>query len=314
MIVLDEQLPVRTLADAIRRWYRGRVCVVTDLRPATVIKDDVVPDLLHRVSQPTFVTLNWSDFWQRSAAHRSFCLVCFTLPTNRATDISPLLRRLFRLEPFKTKAARMGKVARVSHEQVAFYQVDDREIHLYAIPKQMVWTALALQSQFEGPSDLFRVLPPADGEDREVRVALSEPTGSGIGVVGHEGAARAVGAVVPRHVSSRSVSGCTLATPPLAVCRRPDHRRRSQRRRGDRSRPPAMLLMLYGDDRFPARLEARPGRLIGPLHWRPPTPGSRESPRRLAGDQALGKSPGSPRTALARPHGLPDRGTTAPGH
>jgi hypothetical protein len=134
MIVLDEQLPVRVLAEAIRRWYRGRVCVITDLRPATVIKDDAVRDLLHTVSQPTFVTLNWTDFWQRSVAHRSFCLVCFTLPTNRAADISPLLRRLFRLGPFKSKAARMGKVARVSHEQVAYYQVNDRELHLDALP------------------------------------------------------------------------------------------------------------------------------------------------------------------------------------
>jgi hypothetical protein len=134
MIVLDEQLPVRVLADAISGWYRGRVCVITDLRPATVIKDDAVPDLLHTVSQPTFVTLNWTDFWQRSVAHRGFCLVCFTLPTNRAPDISPLLRRLFRLGPFKSKAARMGKVVRVGHEQVAYYQVNDRELHLHSLP------------------------------------------------------------------------------------------------------------------------------------------------------------------------------------
>jgi hypothetical protein len=134
MIVLDEQLPASILADAIGRWYRGRVCVITDLRPATVIKDDAVPGLLHTGSQPTFVTLNWTDFWQRIMAHRSFCLVCFTLPTNRAGDISPLLRRLFRLDPFKSKAARMGKVARVSHERVTYYQVNDSEIYLHALP------------------------------------------------------------------------------------------------------------------------------------------------------------------------------------
>jgi hypothetical protein len=45
-----------------------------------------------------------------------------------------LLRRLFRLDPFKSKAARMGKVARVSHERVTYYQVNDSEIYLHALP------------------------------------------------------------------------------------------------------------------------------------------------------------------------------------
>lgn len=134
MIVLDEQLPVRSLMAAIRRWYRGRVCVVTELRPATVIKDEAVPDLLRTVSQPTFITLNWPDFWQRSLAHPNYCIVCFTLPTDRAAEISSQLRRLLRLVRFKTKAARMGKVVRVSREQVAHYQVNDREIYMQAVP------------------------------------------------------------------------------------------------------------------------------------------------------------------------------------
>jgi hypothetical protein len=134
VIVLDEQLPMPVLEESIRRWYRGRVCNLTDLRPETVIKDDAVPDLLRTVSQPTFITINWPHFWHRTEAHLSFCLVCFTLPTDRAADISSLLRRLFRLDSFKTKAARMGKVARVSHEQVAYYQVRDTEIHLRALP------------------------------------------------------------------------------------------------------------------------------------------------------------------------------------
>jgi hypothetical protein len=122
------------MADAPMQWYRGRVCVITDLRPGTVIKDDAIPALLRTVPQPTFVTLNWNHFWQRTVAHEDFCIVCFTLPANRAAEISPLLRRLFRLPAFKTKAARMGKVARISGEQVAYYQAHDSQTHLLPLP------------------------------------------------------------------------------------------------------------------------------------------------------------------------------------
>jgi hypothetical protein len=109
MIVLDEQLQEVGVETALRRWYRGRVCTVTALRPVSVIKDDGIPSLLRAVSNTNFVTLNWKDFWQRTAAHQGFCLVCFTLPPRRELEISVLLRRLFRLPSFKTKAARMGR-------------------------------------------------------------------------------------------------------------------------------------------------------------------------------------------------------------
>ena len=46
MIVLDEQLLGREVDVRVARWYRGAVLFVTDLRPNTVIKDDVIPVLL----------------------------------------------------------------------------------------------------------------------------------------------------------------------------------------------------------------------------------------------------------------------------
>lgn len=134
MIVLDEQLPYRTLIPAIRRWYRGRVCLITELRPATVVKDDAILSLLLTARQPTFVTLNWTDFWPRTSAHPRLCLLCFALETDRALEIAVLLRRLFRLPDFKTRATRMGKIARVSSEQVAYYQVRSRQVHRQPLP------------------------------------------------------------------------------------------------------------------------------------------------------------------------------------
>jgi len=130
MIVLDEHLQGAGLEQAIRRWYRGQVCFIGALRPGSVIKDENVPHLLRSARQPTFVTQNWKHFWQRTAAHGDFCIVCFTLPSERLQEISPLLRGLLRLTAFRTRSARTGKVVRVSGEQVAYYQVNDSQVYL----------------------------------------------------------------------------------------------------------------------------------------------------------------------------------------
>ena len=65
MIVLDEQLLGRGIEHHIAQWYRGTVQFITNIRPNTVIKDDAIPMLLRQLSQPTFVTINARDFWQR---------------------------------------------------------------------------------------------------------------------------------------------------------------------------------------------------------------------------------------------------------
>lgn len=134
MIVLDEHLNGLGVEMAVRRWYRGRVCSVMELRPGTIIKDDAIPPLLRAEHQPTFVTLNWKHFWQRTAAHSGFCIVCIALTTEQAREISPLLRRLLRLPEFRTRADRMGRVARISSERVAYYRVNDDQTYLLPLP------------------------------------------------------------------------------------------------------------------------------------------------------------------------------------
>ena len=46
MIILDENMLGLRLDIPIARWYAGRVCYLTDLRPGTVIKDEAIPQLL----------------------------------------------------------------------------------------------------------------------------------------------------------------------------------------------------------------------------------------------------------------------------
>lgn len=130
MIVLDEQLLGRDLETEIAQWYQGAVCFITDLRPNTVIKDDAVPALLQQENQPTFVTINESDFWRRVAVSDRFCVMCFSLPDSRANEIPALLRSVLQHPEFKTKKNRMGKVIRVTGQEISYYAFDNRRIRV----------------------------------------------------------------------------------------------------------------------------------------------------------------------------------------
>jgi len=127
MLVLDEQLLGRDLDTELAHWYRGPVLFITDLRPGTVIKDDAIPPLLRQQRQTTFLTINESDFWRKVAIDARFCVVCFGLPDSRAGEIPALLRAVFRLAAFQTKARRMGKVLRVTHTTISYYTYREHE-------------------------------------------------------------------------------------------------------------------------------------------------------------------------------------------
>jgi hypothetical protein len=123
MIVFDENMRQRNIMDAVAAWYRGRVISVTVLRPGSIIKDEAIPTLLRSAQRPTFVTTNVDDFWQRVPAHTRYGIVCLVLPDERLQETSSLLRQLFSLPDFKTKARRMGKVVRVSRGQLEYYDI-----------------------------------------------------------------------------------------------------------------------------------------------------------------------------------------------
>ncbi len=128
MIVLDEQLTGRGIEEAIKRWYPGAVRFINELRPGTIIKDEAIPTLLNQEAEPTFVTINETDFWRKVAITTRFCVICIALPDNRATDIPSLLQRLLRHPDFDTKARRMGRVLRLTLSAAAYYTCDDKTV------------------------------------------------------------------------------------------------------------------------------------------------------------------------------------------
>jgi hypothetical protein len=126
MIVLDEQLLGLHLELEIANWYRGKVSFITELRPNSVIKDEAIPHLLRQQLQPTFVTINEQDFWRKVLIDRQYCIVCFVVPNSRAREIPRLLRALFGQVEFETKTKRMGKIIRVTRQEVCYYSFDEK--------------------------------------------------------------------------------------------------------------------------------------------------------------------------------------------
>ena len=122
MIVLDEQLSDSRIITSIEKWYKGAVLIINELRPKTLIKDDNISQLLLTVNQPTFVTINYKDFWRVISAHKKYSVFCFYLSSEYTLEVSETLRELFQLEEFRTKAARMGKVISV-RENIEWYEV-----------------------------------------------------------------------------------------------------------------------------------------------------------------------------------------------
>src|SRR5438093_9557213 len=122
MIVLDEQLQGRRIAAAIERWYPGKVINIRDARLDTDIPDPDVPSLLHHLKDPTFVTINWSDFWphRRKYRHSGYCIICLKLPGDKAQEVPVALRDVLR--QFPTKRERMGKIVLFGRDA---FEIDD---------------------------------------------------------------------------------------------------------------------------------------------------------------------------------------------
>ena len=122
MIVLDDQLSAPYLKSEIEKWYAGSVVVLGSVRPHSIIKDDSIPALLKELKQPTFITINYGDFWRRVKAHRGYCVICFNLPRERAREIPGSLRTILNLPEWRAKRKRMGKVISVSGGKLRYYK------------------------------------------------------------------------------------------------------------------------------------------------------------------------------------------------
>ena len=129
-IILDDQLVDTEVRAQLAQWTT--VQRLRDLRRGEVIKDERVPMILRELRQPTFVTID-TGFWNLRLRDARYCILCFPLRNDEQRQIPGLLRQLLHLPEFATKAARMGKVARVGQTHVDYWQLGDEQ------PQRLTW-------------------------------------------------------------------------------------------------------------------------------------------------------------------------------
>ena len=124
-LVLDDQLDVQIILPELSPWITA--VRLQSLRPGELVLDDRVPEILRTLKTPTFVTID-RGFWKRSLCNPGYCILCFELRSEDQRLLPGLLRRLFRLPEFRTRAARMGKVARVEQTAVTYWEAGKKAV------------------------------------------------------------------------------------------------------------------------------------------------------------------------------------------
>ena len=129
MLVLDENLPAgqRLL---LRRWRIRFRAIGEELGDAGTQDENLIP-LLHRLPQPTLITLD-RDFYRPELAHDGHCLVWVDVRGREAADF---IRRFLRHPAFNTSAKRMGLVIRAHVDGVSCWRPDRR------LPQDTPWPA-----------------------------------------------------------------------------------------------------------------------------------------------------------------------------
>ncbi len=92
-----------------------------------MIRDERVPELLLTLNRPTFITID-HGFWQRKICHSGYCILYFALAKEEQGELPPLLRRLLHLPEFHTRAAHMGKVARVQKQLATYWEAGEKKV------------------------------------------------------------------------------------------------------------------------------------------------------------------------------------------
>jgi hypothetical protein len=129
--IVDDELDPEKVTQVLQQWTTAQR--LSTLRPGQVIKDERVPQLLAELKQPTFITID-DGFWNRTHCDDRYCILYFVLREDNQAEIPGLLRRLVKLEEFKTREARRGKVARISRAHIAYWQTGSDILYTLAWP------------------------------------------------------------------------------------------------------------------------------------------------------------------------------------
>jgi hypothetical protein len=87
-------------------------------------REQVIP-LLHGLKRPTLFTRD-VDFFKRDLCHAGYCLVWLDV---FADETAEYIRRFLRHKSFRTQSRRLGKVVRLRHSGLSYWQTGDDAEH-----------------------------------------------------------------------------------------------------------------------------------------------------------------------------------------
>lgn len=87
-------------------------------------REEIIP-LLHTLSRPTFFTQD-HGFYHPRLLHPEYCLVHLDVVFN---EVAEYTRRFLRHPAFRTHTQRLGKIARVRHSGISYWEVHQRGEH-----------------------------------------------------------------------------------------------------------------------------------------------------------------------------------------
>jgi hypothetical protein len=122
--VLDENIVV-TQSELLRSWKIHFRRLGDEVgRMGMKDRDEIIP-LLHSLRRPTFFTRD-RDFYKPDLCHSRYCLGFLDVTFDEAAEF---IRRFLRHVAFRTQTQRMGKVVRVHHSGISYWQVNVRRAH-----------------------------------------------------------------------------------------------------------------------------------------------------------------------------------------
>ena len=87
-------------------------------------REEIIP-LLHSIRQPTFFTRD-QGFYSAILRHQRYCLVYLDVEVDETAEY---IRRFLRHSEFRTRTQRLGKIVRVRHSGVSYWEVHQRGEH-----------------------------------------------------------------------------------------------------------------------------------------------------------------------------------------
>jgi hypothetical protein len=118
MNVLDENIVLAEREQLIAWKIHFRRIGDTIGRRGMEDRQEIIP-LLHTLRRPTFFTRD-HDFYKPDLRHPGYCLALLDVAFDEAAEYT---RRFLRHKAFRTQAQRLGKVVRVRHSGISYWQV-----------------------------------------------------------------------------------------------------------------------------------------------------------------------------------------------